>query len=109
MALIALTEKAILQLKKMSEEMEIGHLTIRVGLKGAGCSGFKYDMMFDDIIGEMDEVLEQDGIKIVVDGISAQYLEGTSIDYQDTLMSSGFTFTSPKALGSCGCGKSVAF
>jgi iron-sulfur cluster insertion protein len=106
---ITLTEPAVKKLKEMSEEMGIGHLTIRVGVKGASCAGFTRDMMFDEIINEMDEIIEQDGIKIVVDSLSAQYLEGTIIDYVKELLQSGFRFNSPLAKHSCGCGSSVEF
>lgn len=107
--MITLTETAVKKLKEMSEEMEIGHLTIRIALKGGGCAGFTRDMMFDDITNEMDEITEQDGIKIVVDSMSAQYLEGTVIDYVEEMLQSGFRFNSPLAKGSCGCGSSIDF
>jgi iron-sulfur cluster assembly accessory protein len=107
--MITLTETAVAKLKEMSEEMGIGHLTIRVCVKGGGCAGFTRDMMFDEITNEMDEIIEQDGIKIVVDSMSAQYLEGTVIDYVEELLQSGFRFESPLAKGGCGCGHSVDF
>jgi iron-sulfur cluster assembly accessory protein len=107
--MITLTEAAVKKLKEMSEEMEIGHLTIRLSIKSGGCAGFQKDLCFDDITNEMDEITEQDGIKIVVDSVSLQYLEGTTVDYEEGLMSSGFRIESPLSSGSCGCGKSVAF
>jgi iron-sulfur cluster assembly accessory protein len=104
---IILTEKAVAKLKEMSEEMDIGHLSIRICVKGGGCSGFTRDMMFDDITNEMDEITEQDGVKIVIDSMSAQYLEGCCIDYTESLMSSGFIFNIPNTY-TCGCGHSFS-
>jgi iron-sulfur cluster assembly protein len=66
-------------------------------------------MCLDEIVNELDEVFEIDGIKVIVDPMSLPYLEDTTIDYQDELMSSGFVFRNPKAKHSCGCGSSVDF
>lgn len=104
--MISITEKAVGKLKEMSEEMDTGHLTVRLGVKGGGCSGYITDMFFDEIIKPSDEVIEQGDIKIVVDELSFQYLDGTEIDYVDGLMQSGFKFNMPNAQGTCGCGKS---
>jgi len=106
--MITLTSIAVAKLKEMSQEMEIGHLSVRVSIKGGKCAGFSHEMLFDDITNDMDEIIEQDGIKIVIDSMSAQYLEGTTIDYEDGLMSSGFKFINPNATGSCGCGQSFS-
>jgi iron-sulfur cluster insertion protein len=107
--MIHLTSAAIAQLKKISLEEEIGHLSVRITIKGGGCSGFITDMYFDEIIKEMDEIIEQDEIKIVIDPMSFQYFDGTEIDYVDTLISSGFKFNNPNATGTCGCGKSQSY
>ena len=104
--MISITEKAVGKLKEMSEEYETGHLTVRLKVVGAGCAGFSYDMMFDDIVSESDETLEQDGIKVVIDPVSFQYLENVTIDYVDGLMGAGFKFLNPDVKASCGCGSS---
>lgn len=104
--MIYITEKAANQVKVFSEEQEIGHTTIRVKCLGGGCAGFSYDLSFDDSIGELDEVFELDGVKVVCDSMSLQYIEGTVIDWTDTLMGAGFKFNNPKAKGTCGCGSS---
>ena len=104
--MIYLTEKAAKQLKTISEEQGIGHYTVRVKVLGGGCAGFSYDMCFDDTIGELDEVSELDGIKVVCDPMSMQYIEGTVIDWVDGLMGAGFKFNNPTAKGTCGCGYS---
>jgi iron-sulfur cluster insertion protein len=103
--MIYLTEKAAKQIKIIADDEGIGHYIIRVGCKGGGCAGFSYDLNFDDKINELDEVFELDGVKIVCDPMSMQYLEGTVVDYGDSLIG-GFSFKNPNAKGSCGCGHS---
>jgi iron-sulfur cluster insertion protein len=104
--MIYLTEKAAKQVKIIADDEGIGYYIIRVKVKGGGCAGFEYDLNFDEQITDMDEVFELDGVKIVCDPMSLQYLEGTVVDYGDSLMGSGFKFSNPKAKGSCGCGHS---
>lgn len=104
--MIYLTEKAAKQVKIVADEQDIGYYIIRVKVKGGGCAGFEYDLGFDDQITDMDEVFELDGVKVVCDSMSLQYLEGTVVDYGDSLMGSGFKFNNPKAKASCGCGSS---
>ena len=104
--MIYLTEKAAKQLKIFSEEQDIGHTTVRVKIMGGGCAGFSYDMAFDETIGELDEIFELGGVKVVCDPMSMQYIEGTVIDWVDGLMGAGFKFNNPTAKGSCGCGNS---
>lgn len=104
--MIYITEKAAKQVKFISDSEGIGYYIIRVAVKGGGCAGFEYDLGFDDKINELDEVYELDGVKVVVDPMSIQYIEGTTIDYSDGLMGQGFRFNNPTAKGSCGCGHS---
>ncbi|HWZ21095.1 MAG TPA: iron-sulfur cluster assembly accessory protein [Cytophagaceae bacterium] len=104
-----LTEKAANKVKEISEAEGIGHCNIRVKVIGGGCAGFTHDLYFEDQISEMDEVFEQDGVKIVCDPLSYQYLDETGIDYLDTEMGGGFKFMNPNVKGSCGCGSSVKF
>lgn len=104
--MIALTEKAAKQIRTIADEECIGYYIIRVKVKGGGCAGFEYDLGFDDQINETDEVFELDGVKVICDPMSMQYVEGTVIDYGDSLMGSGFTFNNPTAKASCGCGHS---
>jgi iron-sulfur cluster assembly accessory protein len=106
--MIQLTKKAIDKVKEIAAEDDLT-LSIRLSVKGGGCGGFRNDMCFDDIVGVLDETFDQGGIKIIVDQISAQYLEGTEIDYSELEFSTGFVFKSPNAKASCGCGKSVSY
>lgn len=106
--MIQLTEKAISKIKEIAESEGIKP-SIRLQVKGGGCSGFVNDMFFDEIVYDLDEVIDQDGITIISDQISFQYLQDTKIDYIDSDFSQGFKFISDNVKGSCGCGKSVAY
>jgi iron-sulfur cluster insertion protein len=106
--MIYITEKAAKQIRLIADEQGIDNYCIRVKVKGGGCAGFEYDLGFDDQVGELDEVCELDGVKVIVDPISMQYIEGTAIDWGDGLLGSGFRFNNPSATGSCGCGHSFS-
>jgi iron-sulfur cluster insertion protein len=105
--MITLTELAKQKIKEISEAEGIGHYCVRLKVLGGGCAGMSYDMLYDDQIGEMDEVLEFDDIKIVVDQLSASYMDGLEIDYIDREISAGFRFNNPNKQ-SCGCGSSFS-
>ena len=81
---------------------------IRVAVKGGGCSGLMYDLLFDSALQPNDEIFEDDGIKILVDKKSLLYLLGTSLDFSDGLNGKGFQFVNPNASRTCGCGESFA-
>jgi iron-sulfur cluster assembly accessory protein len=106
--MITLTEKAVKMVKEIASEEDLS-LSIRLSVNGGSCAGFVNDMCFDEIVGELDNVIEQEGIKIIVDQMSEQYLEGTVIDYSELEFSTGFVFRSPNVKANCGCGKSVAY
>ncbi|HSL75495.1 MAG TPA: iron-sulfur cluster assembly accessory protein, partial [Candidatus Limnocylindrales bacterium] len=79
---------------------------LRVYVYSGGCSGFRYGMMLEDQPSNEDITVESKGIKVYVDRQSTQYLEGSEIDYLDTLMGAGFTVNNPNAVAACGCGSS---
>ncbi len=79
---------------------------LRVFVKGGGCGGMQYGMTFDDNVREDDNVWDQHGLRIVVDGTSLFYVDGANIDYVDNLMGGGFHIDNPQATSSCGCGSS---
>jgi iron-sulfur cluster assembly protein len=81
---------------------------LRVGVKGGGCSGLEYQMKFDDVITESDEVFENDGIKIICDKKSLLYLWGTELNYSGGLNGKGFEWINPNASRVCGCGNSFS-
>jgi len=85
-----------------------GNEALRVYVEGGGCSGMKYGFAFENLVEDGDFTVEKDGVKFIVDAISANYLEGAEIDYVEDLMSSTFHISNPNATGSCGCGSSFA-
>ena len=107
--MISVTEKAkeqIVALRK--EEGHSDNHNIRVAVKGGGCSGLMYDLLFDDQIKEEDQVFEDNNVKILVDKKSLLYLLGTTLDFSDGLNGKGFQFINPNASRTCGCGESFA-
>ena len=81
---------------------------LRVGVKGGGCSGLSYELGFDNIPQEGDNIVEDNGVKIAVDKKSFLYLFGTELDFSDGLNGKGFQFINPNASRTCGCGESFA-
>ncbi len=80
---------------------------LRVYVAGGGCGGFKYGLTFDSKLDVLNDYqMDKDGVKVIVDRESATYLEGTEIDYVDSLQGSGFTFSNPNAKTTCSCGQS---
>ena len=102
---ITLTEEAAKQI--LASPNEDG-LPLRLGVRGGGCSGFEYAMDFD-APRETDLEYEVFGVKLIVDPISVRYLEGTVIDYVETMMQQGYKFDNPNAKGTCGCGSSFSY
>lgn len=105
---ISLTSAAATEMSKIAADEGLQPV-VRAMVRGGGCAGFTYDMYFDSKIGDLDEVVEQHGVKIIIDPVSLQYMEGSIIDYErHILKSSGFVFKNPKSTGSCGCGNSFS-
>ena len=105
--MITLTEKAADEVRRIITEQGLPDGTaLRLGVKGGGCSGFSYTMGFDDAIGETDQVSESENLRVVCDPKSFLYLNGTEIDFEDSMMGRGFKFGNPNAAKSCGCGES---
>jgi len=103
-----LSENAAGAIKKIIQDQGLPENTrLRVGVKGGGCSGFSYmlDLVEEDR-SEMDEEVEDKGIKMLIDMKSYLYLNGVEIDYRDEVMGSGFVFKNPNATSTCGCGSS---
>ncbi|MGH7908873.1 MAG: iron-sulfur cluster insertion protein ErpA [Thermodesulfobacteriota bacterium] len=100
------TIKAASEIKRLLEGEDIPNAVLRVRVVPGGCSGFSYEMGFDDTTEDTDKVFEMDGIKVAVDEMSLPYLGGAILDYSDGLSGTGFTIKNPNAKGSCGCGSS---
>lgn len=107
--MITLTGKAVKQIKQIIADMNNTQEYLRIGVKGGGCSGYQYSLALDEKYDEKkDTLIEQDGVKIVVDKRSALYLGGASVDFHDEVMKKGFVFSNPNATGKCGCGSSFS-
>jgi iron-sulfur cluster assembly protein len=107
---IAITAAAAKEIKRQKEKRGTPDAFIRIGIRGGGCTGFSYVFDFHD--GEpraKDRVFSDHGVSIVVDHKSFEYLKGTTLDFETSIMGYGFKFHNPNATGSCGCGASVQF
>lgn len=103
---IDLTYAAADAVKNLLEKRELEGYALRVFVQGGGCSGFQYGMALEGNIREQDTVVEEHGVKVVIDEISIEYIQGASIDYIEDVMGSGFKIDNPNAVSSCGCSSS---
>jgi iron-sulfur cluster insertion protein len=106
--MIALTTKAAEKVREIREAENLGEQGLRLRVIGGGCSGFSYDLYFEDETTDLDQEFESEGIKLFVDMMSFQYLENTTIDYVEGLHGAGFKFSNPTAKSTCGCGSSFS-
>ena len=107
MALIDVTDIAAERIHELlDKEGKAETHGLRMKVIGGGCSGLRYELAFDDRVGEHDTEIESSGVKVIVDEKSALYLVGTTLDFVDTLQESGFKMVNPNAKNTCGCGES---
>ncbi len=106
--IVTLTEAALKEVKRLFDIPDITDGGLRLGVTGGGCSGLSYTTNFDEKIGEYDTVIEQDGVKVIVDAKSAIYLTGMQLDFQKDMVSGAFKFSNPNASKTCGCGESFS-
>ncbi|MBI1383106.1 MAG: iron-sulfur cluster assembly accessory protein [Planctomycetaceae bacterium] len=107
--MITVTDRAAKEVARIIDEQKLSDATVlRVGVKGGGCSGFSYTLGFDDATSEVDQIFEINGVRVAVDPKSFLYLNGTQIDFEESLMGRGFKFGNPNAAKSCGCGESFS-
>lgn len=102
------TEAAARKVRRLLDEEENDKLKLRVYITGGGCAGFSYGFTFDENAAEDDTVVERDGVQLVVDPMSFQYLMGAEVDYQEGLQGSRFVINNPNAATTCGCGSSFS-
>jgi len=105
---MTLTERAAEEVRKFiaQEQVPVETAGLRVSVLPGGCSGFKYSLNIEERALDDDMVHEVNSVRVFVDGFSAQYLAGVTIDYVSSMQGSGFTFSNPNASGGCGCGSS---
>lgn len=93
--------------KNLLEKRNLDGYALRVFVQGGGCSGFQYGMALEGNIRDNDTVIQEHGVKVVIDEVSIEYMRGASIDYIEDVMGSGFKIDNPNAMASCGCGSST--
>ncbi len=104
---VTITDAAVQHIRKLMEKQ--GHKGLRIGVKKGGCAGMEYTMDYATEIDPNDEVVEQDGARVMIAPMAQMFLFGTEIDYETSLLESGFKFKNPNVADACGCGESIKF
>ncbi|MDR2507533.1 MAG: iron-sulfur cluster insertion protein ErpA [Candidatus Accumulibacter sp.] len=105
---LVFTDNAAQKVKELIEEEGNPDLKLRVFVTGGGCAGFQYGFTFDETVGEDDTQFEKNGVILLIDPMSYQYLAGAEIDYTEGLEGSQFVIKNPNAVSTCGCGSSFS-
>ncbi|MBL4606247.1 MAG: iron-sulfur cluster insertion protein ErpA [Pseudomonadales bacterium] len=105
---VHMSESAAKKVKTLLQEEQNQDLSLRVYITGGGCAGFSYGFKFDEAANEDDTIVERDGVRMLVDALSIQYLMGATVDYTEGLQGSRFTVENPGATSTCGCGSSFS-
>jgi len=103
---VRLSETAAAKVRSLCEEEAREDLRLRVAVQPGGCSGLTYQLYFDEQLLDGDATVDFGGVEVVVDKMSVTYLDGTTINFEDTIQKQGFTIDNPNAGGSCACGDS---
>jgi iron-sulfur cluster assembly protein len=103
---ISISEKAAERIRALAEQRQKPQGGLKIGVRGGGCSGLSYFLDWADGPAKLDQIIELNGARVFVDPKSAVFLAGTVIDWQQTLMQTGFVFKNPNVKASCGCGES---
>jgi iron-sulfur cluster insertion protein len=106
--MVTVLPNAVKKINELLTEENNPALNLRIFVQGGGCSGFQYGFTFDEAVNEDDFDLEFDGVHVLVDAMSSQYLQGAEIDYVESLAGSQFSIKNPNAQTSCGCGSSFS-
>ena len=106
--MLTITDNAIEKIQDIFAEENNPNIKLRIFVQGGGCSGFSYGFTFDEVVNDDDFVISESNITILVDAMSGQYLQGSTVDYKEDLMSSQFVIQNPNASGTCGCGSSFS-
>ncbi len=105
---LTFTGAAAAKVKQLIEDENNDALMLRVFISGGGCSGFQYGFTFDESVTDGDTIVEKDGVKLLIDPMSVQYLTGSEIDYSEGLEGAQFVIRNPNATTTCGCGSSFS-
>ena len=105
---LVFTDSAADKVRELIEEEDNEALMLRVFISGGGCSGFQYGFSFDENITDGDTIIEKEGVKLLIDPMSIQYLTGAEIDYSEGLEGAQFVIRNPNAQTTCGCGSSFS-
>ena len=105
---LVFTDSAANKVKELIEEEGNPELKLRVFVSGGGCSGFQYGFTFDEVTNEDDTTMEKNGVMLLIDSMSYQYLVGAEIDYQENIQGAQFVIKNPAASSTCGCGSSFS-
>jgi len=105
-SVVSLTDAAASKLRELTKDEPNPEIGLRVYVYSGGCSGYRYGMMLEDSPTPDDNVLSANGVRVYIDGNSIPLIQGSQIDYVDTLMESGFKIQNPNAKSTCGCGQS---
>ena len=105
---LVFTDSAANKVKQLIEEEGNPDLKLRVFVTGGGCSGFQYGFTFDETTNEDDTAMQKDGVTLLIDPMSLQYLAGAEIDYQENIEGAQFVIKNPNASSTCGCGSSFS-
>jgi iron-sulfur cluster insertion protein len=105
---LEVTDRAVNKVQSLKAEEDNDELKLRVFVTGGGCSGFQYGFSFEDLMAEDDTPVTKDGVTVLIDSLSYQYLAGSTVDYEEGLMGSRFIITNPNASTTCGCGASFS-
>lgn len=105
---LVFTDSAANKVRELIEEEQNNDLKLRVYITGGGCSGFQYGFTFDENVEEGDTVIEKNGVTLLVDPMSGQYLDGAEIDYVENIEGAQFVIRNPNATTTCGCGSSFS-
>jgi iron-sulfur cluster assembly protein len=105
---ISITDNAAEHIRALLAKREKPSVGIKVGIRTRGCSGLSYTIEYADAIGKFDEVVEDKGVRVLIDPKAVMFLLGTEMDFTQEKFKSGFTFTNPNEKGRCGCGESFS-
>jgi iron-sulfur cluster assembly protein len=103
---VTITQAAANAVEQLIEKRELSGYALRVFISGGGCSGYQYGMALENNFRDSDLIIDSEGIQVVVDEVSINYLNGATIDYVEDVRGSGFKIENPNAMSSCGCGQS---